>query len=200
MNIISEINRHEALRLWAIGEVNSQFFCRCYGNDPELREQTLALLTSGDPIKEAEGIRRHQCARAPLLCTIPWDTKWFLASFHVVEDEFEGLRTIRDNKKWNEYSSGSYLFCDAANYLIRNLDADQRISSIIRGLPDGSVNLTGITFISQAKEGPYIIAEGTARLVAIYYHGIYRGVELFENNAIEVALGISGTKWYWSPL
>ena len=200
MNIISEIDCHEALKRWAIGEVNPDFFCRCYGYDPELREQTLALLTSGDPIKEAEGIRRHQCARAPLVCRIPWDAKWFLGSLHVIEDEFEGLRTIRDNNLWKKYSGGSYLLCDAANYLIKNPCEDPRISAIIRGLPDGRVNLTGITFISQAKEGPYIIAEGTARLVAIYYHCIYKGVELYENNAIEVALGISETKWYWSPV
>lgn len=200
MNIISEIDRHEALRRWAIGEVNSEYFCRSYGSDPALREQTLVLLKSGNPIKEAEGIRRHQCIRAPLICRIPWDTRWFLASLNVIEDEFQGLRTIRDNNKWNEYSSGTYMFCVAANYLIRNPGADQRISSIISGLPDGNVCLTGITLISDAKEGPYTIAEGTARLVAIYYHCIFKGTKLFANNAMEVSLGVSKTKWYWSPV
>lgn len=197
MNIISEIDRHEALRRWAIGEVKSQFF---YSQNPDIQEETLLLLKSGDRDKEAEGIRRHHKKRGCYIGSIPADTKWSSTSFDVVEDKFQGLRTIRDNNKWNEYSSGTYLFCVAANYLIRNPGADQRISSIIRGLPDGNVCLTGITLISDAKEGAYTIAEGTARLVAIYYHCIFKGTKLFANNAIEVSLGISKTKWYWSPV
>ena len=199
MNIIAKIDRHEALRRWAIGEVNSEFFC-C--KNPAIREETLSLLKSGDRDKEAEGIRRHQKTRGSFIRSIPADTEWSLASFHVVESEFRGLRTIRDNNRWNEYSSGSYLLCDAANYLIKNPYEDrQRVQPIIRELPHGDVNLTGITLWSMTKEGPYIIAEGTARLVAIYYHCILKGLKLFENNTIEVVVGISKTKWRpWSPV
>ena len=194
---MAEIDRHESLRRWAIGEVNSEFFC-C--KNPDIREETLSRLKSGERDKEAEGIRRHQKTRGSFIGSIPADTEWFLASFHVVEDEFQGLRTIRDNNLWKKYSGGSYLLCDAANYLIKNPYEDRRVSSIIRELPHGNVDLTGITLWSMTKEGPYIIAEGTARLVAIYYHCIHKGVEFFENNAIEVALGISKTKWCWSPV
>jgi hypothetical protein len=200
MNIISPIDHHGALKRWAIGEVNSQFFCRCYGYDPEFRQQTLALLKSGDPIKEAEGIRRHYKTRASFIGSIPADTEWFLASFHVIDNEFQGLRTIRD-PGWEKHSGGSYLLCEAAENLIANPCEDPRLFPIILGLPDGNVNLTGITLWSMTKEGPYIIAEGTARLVAIYYHCIHRGIELFENNAIEVVVGVSRTKWRpWSPI
>lgn len=197
MNIISEIDRHEALRRWAIGEVKSRFF---YSKDPAIQEETLSLLRSGDRSKEAEGIRRHHKTRGSFIGSIPADTKWFLASFDVVENEFQGLRTIEDNKLWKKYSGGSYLLRDAANCLIKNPWEDPRVCPIILGLPDGYVDLTGITLWSMGKEGPYIIAEGTARLVAIYYHCIHKGIELFENNAVEVSLGISKTKWYWSPV
>ena len=197
MNIISEIDRHEALRRWAIGEVKSQFF---YSKDPAIQEETLSLLKSGDPSKEAKGIKRHHQKRGCFIGSIPADTKWSLASFRVVENEFQGLRTIRD-KGWKRFSSGSYLLCDAANYLIKNPCEDrQRVQSIIRELRHGNVNLTGITLWSMTKEGPYTIAEGTARLVAIYYLCILQGLKLFENNTAEVVVGISKTKWCWSPV
>ncbi|MGB3346122.1 MAG: hypothetical protein WBA71_02545 [Candidatus Humimicrobiia bacterium] len=197
MNIISEISRHEMTRRWAIGEVNSQFFCF---KDQTMREETLAWLKSGDPIKEENGIKRHHVCRGHFINSIPLDTRWFLASLPIVEDEFNKLRTIKDNNGWNKYSSGSYLFCDAANYLIKNLDVDQRIKSIINRPRDRNIESTGITLISKNKKGPYIIAEGTARLVAIYYHCILKGIKLFENNTIEVVVGVSKTKWCWSPV
>lgn len=182
---------------WAIGEVKSQFF---YCDDPAVQEETFLLLKSGDPIKEEKGIKRHHICRGYFINSIPSDTKWFLASILIIEDEFSQLRTIKDNNGWNKYSSGSYLFCDAANYLIKNPDVDQRIKSIINRLRDRNIEFTGITFISEKKKKPYIIAEGTARLVAIYYHCILNKVKIFENNAIEVVLGVSKTKWRWSSV
>lgn len=116
MNIIQEIGFHEMQKQWAIGEVKSQFF---YSKDPAIQEETLLLLKSGDPSKEAEGIKRHQKKRGCFVGSIPADTKWFLASLDIAEDEFGGLRTIRD-PGWEKYSRGSYLLCDAANYLIKN--------------------------------------------------------------------------------
>ena len=197
MNIISEINRHEMTRRWAIGEVKSQFF---YCDDPAVQEETLLLLKSRDPIKEEKGIKRHHICRGHFINSIPSDTKWFLASLPIIEDEFSQFRTIKDNNGWNKYSSGSYLFCDAANYLIKNPDVDQRLKSIINRLKDRNIEFTGITFISEKKKKPYIIAEGTARLVAIYYHCILKSIKLFENNTIEVVVGVSKTKWCWSPV
>ncbi|MBA7651244.1 hypothetical protein ES703_59061 [subsurface metagenome] len=200
MNIISEIDFHEMKRRWAIGEVKSHFF---YCNDPPVQEETLVWLKSGDPIKEEKGIRRHLITRGRnYINTIPQDTKWFLAYLPITESEFRKLRTIlsKKNKGWNLYSGGSYLFLDAVNYLIKNSDADPRVKSIINEFQDQYIELTGITFISRNNKGPYIIAEGTARLVAIYYHCILNKVKIFENNAIEVAVGVSKTKWCWSPV
>lgn len=197
MNIISEIDFHEMKKRWAIGEVKSQFFCL---KDQTLREETLSLLKSGDPIKEEKGIKRHHISRGHFINSIPSDTKWFLASLPIIEDDFSQFRTIKDNNGWNLYSSGSYLFLDAVNYLIKNPVADPRVKSIINEFQDQYIELTGITFISRNKKGPYIIAEGTARLVAIYYHCIRNRVKIFENNAIEVVLGVSKTKWHWSPI
>ena len=196
MNIISEIDFHEMKRRWAIGEVKSRFF---YCNDPPVQEKTLSLLKSRDRVKEAEGIRRHHKTRGKYINTIPPDTKWFLAYLPITESEFRKFRTIKD-KGWNLYSSGSYLFLDAVNYLIKNPAADPRVKSIINEFQDQYIELTGITFISRNKKGPYIIAEGTARLVAIYYHCIRNKVKIFENNAIEVVLGVSKTKWHWLPI
>ena len=200
MNIISEIDFHKMKRRWAIGEVNSQFF---YCKDPTVRKETLAWLKSGDPIKEEKGIKRHHKSRGiNYINTIPPDTKWFLAYLPITESEFRKFRTIlsKKNKGWNLYSGGSYLFLDAVNYLIKNPDADPRIKSIINKFQYQYIELTGITFISRNNKGPYIIAEGTARLVAIYYHCILNKVKIFENNAIEVVLGVSKTKWHWSPI
>lgn len=197
MNIISEIERHEMERRWAIGEVYSKIF---HSEDPVLRKETLALLESGDRIKEEEGIRRHQCRnRGIYINSIPQDTEWFLASLPIIESEFRKFKTIKD-KNWYKYSDESYLFLDAANHLIKNPCEDTRVTSIIEKLIDRKVEMMGITFISEIKNGSYyIIAEGTARLVAIYYHCILNGVKLFEDNTIEVVLGVSKTKWRYSP-
>ncbi len=198
MNIILEIDSHEMKRRWAIGEVYSKFF---YCKDPAVRKETLSLLESGDPIKEKEGVRRHHKTRGRnYINTIPSDTKWFLASLPIIESEFRKFKTIKENNRWGKYSSGTYRFCDAANYLIKNPCEDLRVKSIIKKLKDRKVEMRGITFISEIKNGSYyIIAEGTARLVAIYYHCILNGVKLFEDNTIEVVLGVSKTKWRYSP-
>lgn len=183
-----------------MGEVNSDFF---YCHDPVIRKETLSLLKSGDANEEKKGIERHQLTRKIFIDTIPSDTKWFIASLSINEDEFRRLRTIKDHNGWNRYSRGTYLLVDAVNYLIENPCIDPRVWSIIQRFPElikDKDNMIGLTFLSETKEGPYIITEGTARLVAIYYHCIVNKVKLFEDNAIEVVLGVSRIKWDFSPL
>lgn len=194
MRRINSIDLHEMERCWAIGEVKSQFFIN---NNPCVREETLSLLESDDLNKQKEGVEKYlqNSTKRKLIESFRSNAKWewFSACLPVVKHEFSKLKVIK-YPKWGEYSCGSYLLFDAANYLINNLGIDERICSIICGLPHKKIEMRGITLISQKNEGPYEIIEGNGRLVAVYYHCIFRGTKIFENDSLEVVLGISKMK------
>jgi len=177
------------LRRWALGELDSQFF----GGNDNSRSEVKELLESGNPEREVEGTQKALCHRAAFINSIPADTEWYLAALPLANSEFASIKTIKDSAGWQAYTRGSYLLSDAVNYLLANPGVDQRVASIIARFPN--VSLTGITMIAENPEGILTIAEGTARMVALYKH---RVLDRAFVNPVEVALGLSKTKWSWS--
>ena len=116
---------------------------------------------------------------------------------HGEAGEMRLLKTIQDTG-WTTYSRGSHILSDAANYLSTNPEADERVTSIVDGVREGHVELQGITLIAHSEAGPYVIVEGTARLVAVYVQCVIQQNRDLGDH-IEVVLGISEEVWQWSP-
>lgn len=181
-------------RRFVIGEVNSGFFV---GTRSE-KIETLSLLKSGDPIKEKEGINRHQ-NRTAYFNSLPNDTRWYVSTLPIDKSQFDELWTLKGVEEWMKYTNSSYKLCDAAKFLNENPNEDERVGSIISALETNHIELTGITFMAQAEDGPFVIVEGTGRLVAIYCKYIIKGISDFENNEIDVVVGLSKKNWYFWP-
>lgn len=187
MEIISETDLHEMKRRWARGEVNSHFF---KPPNESVREKTRLLLESGNQTKEREGIETwfRYSNRGELVYSAPKGAGWYIASLPIDENDFKSIRTMK-YPGWERKTNGSYFLRDAVNC------PNQRQEQI-----DSKTCLTGITFIAETKEGPYVIMEGHHRLLAIYYHCFLNRAKLLENIALEVVLGVSTTKWHYSSI
>jgi hypothetical protein len=193
MKIISLIEAHEMKRRWAVGEIKSEF---CLNRNPTWQEETLLLLESSNLHEQVKGIERYRdnltYPKKQLFDSMPHDTRWSLVTLPLIEQELEKLRTIHD-RNWKKYTAGTYLLCKAVTYLTEHPEEDSRISFIISNLPDKKIEMRGITLLANKEEGPYEIKEGNGRLGAVYYHCILNSVKLFENDEIEVALGLHRT-------
>jgi hypothetical protein len=118
------------------------------------------------------------------------------------ENEFALLRTIKSDRPgegWEKYSHGSYLLRDSAQYLLADPDEDKRVTSLVHKMRNGAVEMRGITLLAHSKGGPYTVAEGNARLIAVYINCIVNDLRLGDGDSIEVILGISSNRWIWSP-
>jgi len=194
MIILRKIDIHEMARRFAIGEVNSEFF---FSQDEIFKKKTLQLLTSGDYNLECLGIQNHQKTRGSFVDSLPGDTKWFLAKLRMSEDEFEQLRTIKDDG-WVKYTNGSLRLIDAAIFLAANPEADARVTRVIGACKQGSIELCGITLFGRTANGPLTIVEGTARLVSLYLTNIKQQSCPHRLEEIEIALGLSEANWSFS--
>jgi hypothetical protein len=177
---------------FAIGEVRSNFF---FSNDEAFRAETLGLLTSGDVLREDQGLRRHQESRGRFLESLPRDTRWHLAMLRTNRVEFDQLRTIND-AAWLRYSRGTRRLVDAAAFLAGDERRDPRVSTISKQFP-GNVELRGITLLGKDPEGTSVIVEGTARLVAVCQRCLAGSGPGGCPDELEVVLGLTASKWQW---
>ncbi len=194
MRIIRGISAHEMARRFAIGEINSNFF---HSKDEPYKQETVRLLTSGDPTREVQGIQRHWQTRRAFVNSLPGDTQWNLARLDLAKDEFARLETIRDTG-WINYTGGSLKLVEAANSLQLNPNRDPRVAAIVSACKQGKLDLRGITLLGQTDVGPFTIVEGSARLVALYLCCVLSTSSPICANDIEVVVGLSPTRWSWS--
>jgi len=182
----------EMQRRWAIAEINSEF---CRNRDPGWRKKILSQLESENKAKQREGIKLflQNSDRKKLIDSISGGRAWYLVSLPIDQKELDTLRTINYHT-WNEYTKGTRRLRDAAESVTDNTGLDSRVRGIVCGLISRKIEMRGITCISDNEKGPYDIVEGNARLVAVYYHCILKKLKLFENDEIEIVLGVSSTK------
>jgi hypothetical protein len=194
MKIIREITYREMLRRFAIGETYSNFY-----NPPnnEYREESLRLLKSGEQIKENEGIKRVLMGREPLIKSFPQDTKWYLAVLPITIDFFSAIKTINDSG-WVGHSGGSQKLIDAAINLRDKTRNDARVDAIVSAFKQGKVEMQGITLVAESKKGPFTVAEGNGRLVAVYLCCIDGKNDSICENEIEFVLGTTTSRWCFS--
>lgn len=186
MKIIREITFHEMLRRFAIGETFSEFY---HAPNDEHRNETLRLLNSGKQNQEIEGINRALASRQCLVNRFRQKTKWYLANLPVTPDQFSAIHTI-DDPGWVSHSRGTLKLIDAATNLRDAPGADIRVDAIVSAFRQGNVEMKGITLIGQSEEGPFTIAEGNGRLVAVYLCCLDEQPSPISQSEIEVVLGI----------
>lgn len=193
MKIIQEITFHEMLRRFAIGEVFSEFY-----DTPtdEHRNKTLLLLKSGEQNNEIEGIKRSLVRRRCILQSFPQEAKWYIANLPVTRDQFSAIK-IFPNEKWADYSGESHKLIDAATKLRDAPGKDKRVDAIVSAFKQGNVEMQGITLMCQSEEGPFTIAEGNARLVAVYLCCMDKQAGPDCQDELEIVFGLSSTPWGW---
>ncbi len=188
MKIIREITFHEMLRRFAVGETFSEFY---KAPNDEHRKETLRLLKSGEQNQENEGIHRALERRGSVVNSLfQLRAKWYLANLPVTHDQFSVIQTFPD-PNWIRYSGGTRKLIDAAIYLRDVSRKDVRIDEIVSAFNRGDVEMQGITLIGQSEEGPFIIAEGNGRLVAVYLCCVDEQSNPICQSEIEVVLGIT---------
>jgi len=174
------------LRRFAIGEVFSEFY-----DIPtdEHRNKTLLLLKSGEQNKEIEGIKRALAGRQCLVDSLP-QAKWYLANLPVTHSQFSTIQ-IFNSHEWVCYSGGTHKLIDAATNLRDAPGKDKRVDAIVSAFKQGNVEMQGITLIGQSENGPFTIAEGNARLVAVYLCCVDEQTRPISQSEIEIVLGIT---------
>jgi len=193
MKIIREVTYHEMLRRFAVGETYSQFYTPF---KKRRREETLRLLQSGDRTQETKGIKRVLKGRKSFIKSFPQNTLWYLAAMPVTVAFFSAIKTV-NYSGWLGHSGGSRKLIDAAINLCNKTRKDKRVDAIVSAFKQGTVEMQGITLIAGSEKGPFTVAEGNARLVALYLCCLNG-----QNNAIgeqqcECVLGISKSRWYF---
>lgn len=194
MKIIRKITHHEMLLRFAVGETFSNFY---HPPNNEPREETLRLLKSGEQVSENIGINRVLKGRLPLIDTFPPDTKWYLAVLPNTADFFSAIKTFND-PGWVGHSGGSLKLIDAAINLCDKTREDERVDAIVSAFKQGKVEMQGITLMAESKKGPFTVAEGNGRLVAVYLCCLDRKSNPICENEIEVVLGTTKSRWCFS--
>ena len=186
MKLVRPITKHEMLRKWAIGELDSQFF---NPSGKEQKEETLAMLTSEVISEEVEGINLVLSLKQDLVASLPPDLKWYIAMLTLNKKEMDLIYTMQ-GEGWEQYSKGSYQLSSAARNLNNHTFRDERIENIINALRNNSIELSGITLVAEGIQGPYFAIEGNGRLTGLYI------LNLLEENSeslygeIAITLGI----------
>lgn len=203
MKLIKKIEFHDVKRRFALGELGSEFWEKniaIYYPNVEFRlftEDTRLLLNSGDRKKEEEGIARYQY-RVSYINSTHKNTQWYDAVLPINKKQLDELWIIK-TPEWGERSKNSYKLQEAAEFIYENQGFDGRVDSIISALGKNKVELTGITFLAKSEDGPYVIVEGTGRMVAIYCNVIINGNNVIKNNEIQITVGISQDNWHFCP-
>ena len=195
MKIIREITFHEMLRRFAVGETFSEFY---QAPNEEHRKETLRLLKSGEQNLEKEGINRALERRGCVVNSFyPLRVKWYLANLPVTYGQFSAIKTFND-PSWVCHSGGTQELIDAAINLRNAPGKDRRVDGIVSAFKLGDVEMQGITLIGKSEEGPFTIAEGNGRLVAVYLCCVVEQSSRMCLSEIEVVLGISAITWKFS--
>ena len=194
MKIIREITFQEMLRRFAVGEAFSVFY---HTPNDEHRKETLRLLKSGEQNQEIEGINRALAGRQFFVNSFPRGAKWHLANLPVTLDQFSALQTIND-PGWVRHSGGTQKLIDAATNLRDAPGTDVRVDEIVSAFKQGDVEMQGITLIGKSEEGPFTIAEGNGRLLAVYLCCVDEQSSPIRQSEIEVVLGITPIRWNFS--
>jgi hypothetical protein len=192
MKILHTTNLHEVLRRWVLGEIESDFFDFKEVNEQERVRQ---LLLSDDVGLQCEGILSH-AKRAPLWTSFPPDTQWSIAELELTECQFQLLRTLKISE-WQCRSLGSCSLIEAANNIETHPNIDERVTRAVDARRRGLLTtMSGITLHSTMGSNIATVAEGTARLIALYLCDIKIGRKA---TRIEVALGVSRERWRFAP-
>lgn len=190
MKLTELIDKHEMLRLWAIGEVYVDLL------NPEKSKtgkETLTLLNARNIILERKGIERalknHHWS---LIEFIPEDTVWYKGVLEVNRPEFYKLNTL-PVEDLARITNNTFRVAYAASIVIKKPDLDQRISGIINAMKKGreEVQFLGITLLANETNGPYTILEGNGRLISLYYLEFIEKLKICPEGQIEVVLGLS---------
>jgi len=188
MKLIGKIDRHEVLRLWAVGEVHSQFFKPIYES---VRTETLFLLQSGNRYLEEEGINNVLEFKQGLIDSISTCIKWYKAILEINKSDLDMVYTLQ-LPGWQRNTKGTFLVADAARNIQNFPHLDRRVSQIYQSLKNNqnTVEMEGITLLAVDKIGPYVVVEGTGRLTSIYIAQQLDRLNIIKNNQIEVTIGL----------
>lgn len=186
MKLLEKIDRHEVLKRWAIGEVYSSFFNPEYES---VRGETLAMLLSGNRYLEQAGIGSVLELKQGLIDSISIHINWYRAILELKKSDLDMVYTLQ-LPGWERNTKGSYLVSDAARNIYELPNLDPRVTKIFKAFKNQNIEMDGITLLAVDKLGPYVAIEGTGRLTSIYMAQQLRGLNLLENNQIEIALGL----------
>ena len=186
MKLIEQIDRHEVLKRWAIGEVYSEFFIPLYESQ---REKTLNMLVSGNRYLEQEGIDQVLEVKQSLIDSLSKYIKWYKAILEINKSDLDMVYTLQ-LPGWERNTGGSYLIADAARKIQKVPYLDKRVAAIYDALKNKDVKLEGITLLAVDKIGPYVAVEGNGRLTSIYMAQQLEKLDLIDNNQIEITLGL----------
>lgn len=186
MKLIEKIDRHEVLRRWAVGEVYSEFFNPEYESK---REETLAMLLSGNTYLEKTGIEEVLELKQGLVDSISLYIHWYKAKLEINKSDLDLVYTLQ-LPGWERNTGGSFLVADAARNISKVPRCDKRVTAIYNSLKDNKVKLEGITLLAVDKIGPYVAVEGTGRLTSIYIAQQLHHLDLVDKNEVEVTLGL----------
>ncbi|WP_342328692.1 hypothetical protein [Pedobacter sp. FW305-3-2-15-E-R2A2] len=188
MKITTLIDKHEMLRLWAIGEIYVDLL------NPENRETALkhlSLLNAKDLISERKGIeqilKKHHWS---LIDFIPEDTIWYKAILELNKPEFYKLNNLPVDDL-GKITNNTFRVAYAANIIRIKPDLNRRISGIIDAMKKGEVQFSGITLLASEVNGPYTILEGNGRLISLYNLEFIEKLKVCAERQIEVVLGLS---------
>ena len=109
-------------------------------------------------------------------------------------DYFSAILTINDSG-WINHSGGTHKLIDAAINLRDAPGTDIRVDSLVSAFKQGNVEMRGITLMGQSEKGPYTIAEGNGRLVAVYLCCIDEQPSPICKSEIEVVFGTTEVQW-----
>lgn len=192
MKLIREIEKQEMLRRWAIAEVYVEYLNAI---ETDVPNEILALLYSGDPDMELDGISRalkeHHFS---LVDCLPSDVSWYLVELEIKQSEFDQLYTlpVPDLELITNYT---FRVADAAHMIQKNRVSEDRINEIKNALKLGRVQLSGITLLAKRFTGPYTIIEGNGRLISLYNLLFVEASCKMLNDHIEVVIGLSDVEF-----
>lgn len=193
MKLTERIDKHEMLRLWAIGEVYVDLLTP---KNNKTAKEILTLLKSKDVTLERKGIELAlKSHHWDLIGFIPEDIVWYKAILEVTNPEFYKLNTL-PVEELARISNNTFRVAYAANLMMKKPDLDQRISGIINAMKRGGeeVQFSGITLLAREANGPYTILEGNGRLISLYYLEFIEKLRICPELGIEVVLGLSVTE------
>jgi hypothetical protein len=190
MRLTRLVDKHEMLRLWAIGEVYVDLLQSITSTTAA---EMLTLLNAKDTILERKGIERtlkkHHWS---LIDLIPEDTVWYKAILEINKIAFYKLNTlpVEDLEK---ITNNTFRLAYAANIVMKKPDSNQRIFGIINAMKKRKeeVQFSGITLLANEINGPYTILEGNGRLISLYHLEFIENLKICPEGEIEIILGLS---------